>query len=135
MGKNVERGYKDPCSTAQDAHVLDIYVEGNRLVLGGNQCFSSKDADLPLNVHSSLKSWVFRASLPLMKGLCDQRKTEQPAGMDNLLPEAREELFKVLPARSFDKSNMLREHNVTGEKMDLKPIKAAKDPNFQPADN
>lgn len=30
---------------------------------------------------------------------------------------------------------MLREHNVTGEKMDLKPIKAAKDPNFQPADN
>lgn len=65
-----------------------------------------------------------------MKGLCDQSKTEQPTGMDNLLPEAREELLKVLRARDLDKSNMLREHNVTGEKMDLKPIKAAKDPNF-----
>ena len=139
LGKDVGRGYDDLRSAAQDAlNVFDFHVEGNELVPGGNgECFHAKDADLPLNIHNYLNYWVVQAPLPSVKALCDQGKTGQHTGIDDLPPEAREQVLREMRARGIDvdNSNVLPEHNATAEKMDLKPIKPAEDPNFLYANN
>lgn len=63
LGNDVGRGYDDLRTTAHDtSNVLDFHVEGIELMPGGNgECWHSKDADLPLNIHNSLQYWVVQA--------------------------------------------------------------------------
>lgn len=137
LGKDVERGYDNLRSSTQDAlKVLDFHVEGNELVPGGNgECWHFKDADLPLNIHNSLKYWVVQAPLPSFKAFFDEQGHGQDGGIDDLPPEAREQVLNQLRARGIHNDNVLPEHNATAEKMDLKAIKPAKDPKFLYAKN
>ena len=137
LGRDVERGYNDLRSTTQDAlKVLDFHVEGDELVPGGNgECWHVKDADLPLKIHNSLKYWVVQAPLPSVKALCDQKELGQDGDIDDLPPETRERVMSEMRARGLHNDDVLPEHKATAEKLDLKPIKPAKDPNFLYAQN
>ena len=137
LGTDVENVYEELRSVTQNAlKVLDFHVEGDELVPGGNgECWHVKDADLPLNIHNSLKYWVVQAPLPSVKAMCDQQGVGQHTRIDDLPQETREQVLKEARARGIHNDNVLPEHNATAEKMDLKPIKPAKDPNFLYAKN
>ena len=137
LGSDVGRGYDSLRSAAQDAlTVLDFHVEGKELAPGGNgECWHVKDADLPLRVHNSLKYWVVEAPLPSVKALCDQQGVGHFGDIEDLPPEAREQVLQDMRARGIHNDDVLPEHNATAEKMDLKSIKPAKDPNFLYANN
>lgn len=137
LGRDVEHSYIDLRNSTQEAlGVLDFHIEGDELVPGGSgECWHVKDADLPLKIHNSLKYWVVQAPLPSVKAMCDREGVGSNVGIEDLPPEVREQVSREMRARGLHNDDVLPEHMATAEKMDLKPIKPAKEPDFLYAHN
>lgn len=137
LDRDVGDGYDRLRSAAQDTlMVLDFHIEGDELVPGEDgECWHIKDSDLPLSIHNHLQFWVVTAPLPSLKALCDLQGVGQIHDIEDLPPETKEQVLKEIRARGLHNDDVLPEHRATAEKMDLKPIKPAKDPNFLYANN
>lgn len=134
LGKDVERGYDAFRSGTQAAlQVLDLQVKGNELVPGGNgESWHSRDADLPARFYNFLNFSVLRSPLPSLKALYLQQLSGRPTVIHELPQDVREQALKEMLATgfSFHNDDVLSEHSVTLEKIDLKPKKPDKDSNF-----
>jgi len=136
LGDDVARSYKELQRAGRDAKaVLDFQSEGDELGPGPSSdglCWHSKSIELPQNIWELVDFWLEKAPLPTVKEMTDQSKNAQrePQSLEDLPIEQRQQIERELRARGLHNDDVLPQHEANAKKMDLKPIKPAKEPTF-----